>query len=342
MPPTVTVYGAYGHTGRFIVAELVRRGWTPILSGRNTSRLHEVAADYPGATVRPAAVDDPEALDRAVAGSVAVINAAGPFGDTVSPLVEAALRARIHYLDVSAEVEVVAKTVATYQDQAADAGIVIAPAVAFYGGLGDLLATAALADLAVADEIHLAFALDSWIPTEGTRAAGRASRGRRNGKRLVYTDGELTLRDDEAPITDWTFPAPFGKQTVVGDFTTADSVTIPRHVKTAALHTYMTTAPLADLASTDDLAAQPADELGRSAQQFLIEVVIRSGSTERRAVVAGRDIYAVSAPIVVEALAHITSGTYAGLLTAGQIGAPGEVLRALLPVHLDRLEINES
>ncbi|MFG1794906.1 saccharopine dehydrogenase NADP-binding domain-containing protein [Nocardia sp. NPDC049149] len=340
MPSTVTVFGAYGHTGRFVVAELVRRGWTPILSGRNESQLHDLAAGYPGLAVRPATVDDPDALDRALAGSVAVINAAGPFGDTVPALVEAALRAGIHYVDVAAEVEVVAKTVATYQDRAAAAGIVLAPAVAFYGGLGDLLASAAVGDLPAVDEIHLAFALDSWIPTPGTRKAGVASRGRRNGKRLVYTGGELVLRDDAAPTAEWTFPAPFGKQTVVGDFTTADSVTIPSHLKTGALHSYMTPDALRDLASTDETPPQPADEFGRSAQQFLVEVVVRAGDTERRAVAAGRDIYAVTAPIVVEVLSHITSGTQAGLHTAGRIADPAEVLRALLPVHLDLLEID--
>ncbi len=119
---TVTVFGAYGHTGRFIVAELVRRGWTPVLSGRDEAKLRDLAAGYPGLAVRPATADDPDALDRALAGSSAVINAAGPFGDTVGPVVEAAIRAGIHYLDVSAEVEVVAKTVDTYQDRATAAG----------------------------------------------------------------------------------------------------------------------------------------------------------------------------------------------------------------------------
>jgi len=33
--PTVAVYGATGHTGRFVIAELLRRGITPIAIGRN-------------------------------------------------------------------------------------------------------------------------------------------------------------------------------------------------------------------------------------------------------------------------------------------------------------------
>src|ERR1700722_16996621 len=91
---TIAVYGAYGHTGRFIVAELLKRGWTPILSGRDPVQLHAFAAKYPSLDARPASIDDPASLDRALAGSVAVINGAGPFLDTAAPLIEAALRAR--------------------------------------------------------------------------------------------------------------------------------------------------------------------------------------------------------------------------------------------------------
>ena len=31
----IAVFGAYGHTGKFVVAELVKRGWSPVLIGRN-------------------------------------------------------------------------------------------------------------------------------------------------------------------------------------------------------------------------------------------------------------------------------------------------------------------
>jgi hypothetical protein len=97
----------------------------------------------------------------------------------------------------------------------------------------------------------------------------------------------LELRTDDAPILNWRFPAPIGTQTVIGEFTTADSVTIPRHIKTPAIRTYMTLAPLEDL-DDPDLSPPPAtDESGRSAQTFLVEVVVRSGHAERRAVARG-------------------------------------------------------
>ena len=39
---TVAVFGAAGHTGRFVVSELRRRGLTPILSGRDAAKLNAV------------------------------------------------------------------------------------------------------------------------------------------------------------------------------------------------------------------------------------------------------------------------------------------------------------
>jgi len=56
---TVTVFGAYGHTGRFVVSKLRRRGWTPILSGRDEAKLSVVAGLHGGLDIRPASVEDP-------------------------------------------------------------------------------------------------------------------------------------------------------------------------------------------------------------------------------------------------------------------------------------------
>ena len=84
---TVAVFGAYGHTGRFVVAELYKRGWEPILSGRNAAKLNAVAGEHPQSETRLASVDDPTSLDHAIAGASAVINCAGPFVDTAIPII---------------------------------------------------------------------------------------------------------------------------------------------------------------------------------------------------------------------------------------------------------------
>lgn len=333
---TVTVFGAYGHTGRFVVSELRNRGWTPILSGRDPDKLNAIGAAHLGLDIRRASVDAPASLDRALGGAAAVINCAGPFARTSAPVIKAALRAHIPYLDVAAEIEVAAATFEKYGDRARDAGILIVPSMAFYGGLGDLLATAAMGDWRAADEICIAYALNSWKPTLGTRATTQVSQQRRGGRRIVFSNHRMEFRTDDAPIVDWTFPAPIGTQTVEGEFTTPDSVTIPRHLRTREIHTYMTVAPLKDLSDPDLSPPAAIDESGRSSQTFLVEVVARSGSAERRAMASGRDIYAITAPLVVEATERVVSGLAetTGVAAAGEVFDARDFLMSLCPAHL--------
>ncbi|MGQ4384816.1 saccharopine dehydrogenase family protein [Streptomyces sp. SAS_270] len=329
--PVVAVFGAYGHTARFVTAELVKRGWTPVLSGRDAGKLAAAAAAHPGVESRVASVDDPASLDRALAGAALVINCAGPFGETAPALVEAALRAGIHYLDVTGETLVASSTFDTYQDDARvkEAGIVVAPVMAFYGALGDLLATVAIGDWPAADEISVAVALDSWHPTRGTLLAGE----RRAGRRVVHSDHQLRVvaGDVPQPRGTWTFPASFGTQDVVGEFSTTDVITISRHLDPERISTFLNTTPLKDLSGPETRAPQAVDADGRSAQVFLVEVVVRRGDEERRVAVHGRDIYAFTAPIVVEAAERILDGRgrATGVVTAGQIFDAEDFLRSL-------------
>jgi hypothetical protein len=308
MKQRIAVPGARGHTGSFVIAELQRRGITPIPCDRATD------------------------LDLALRSADAVINCAGPFAATASRTIEAAIGAGIPYLDVTAEVEVVADTFASY----AEAGIPIVPAAAFYGGLGDLLATAAIGDWPAADHLTIAYALSSWHPTPGTRATGRVSAERRNGRRIAYTGNRLQFREGDAPRTEWTFPAPIGTRPVIGEVTMADSATIPTHLDTPEIATYMSSSALDDLQAADLPGPVAVDERGRSAQTFLVEVVARSGGAERRRVASGRDIYAVTAPLVVEAALRVLAGTgaTAGVASVGARFDAEDFLSSLSPEHL--------
>ncbi|MFD0277486.1 saccharopine dehydrogenase family protein [Kitasatospora sp. NPDC127111] len=350
---TVTVFGAYGHTGRFVVAQLVERGFVPVLSGRDAAKLKALAGGRPGAAdsgaadsgttasgaagsgleVRPATVDDPASLDRALAGAAAVINCAGPFASTAAPLIEAALRAGIPYLDVAAELEANLDTFARFTERARAAGAVIVPAMAFFGGLGDLLTTAAMGDWTTADEAHIAYALNSWHPTAGTRASSAVSRARRGTRRLRYADGRLEHREDAPPTLEWAFPEPVGPRAVVGEFTMADVVTVPTHLAIPDVTTYMTVEAAREVVAPDTPTPAATDERGRSAQTFLVDVVVRSGGSERRAVATGRDIYAVTAPLVVEALDRVLTGRTraVGVAAAGELFDAAGFLRALAP-----------
>ncbi len=328
----VAVFGAYGHTGRFVVAHLRERGYVPVLSGRDIGKLQTLAASGPGLDARPASVGDPASLDRALAGTAAVINCAGPFAATAAPVIEAALRAGIPYVDVAAEIEANVDTFAYFADRARAAEAVVVPAMAFYGGLGDLLATAAMGDWTAADEAHIAYALSSWHPTAGTRATSKVSRQRRpNGRHVRYADGRLEYRHDDPPTVRWPFPEPTGPRAVIAEFTMADVITIPSHLSIPEVRTYMTVEAAREVLAPDTPAPVAVDEHGRSAQTFLVDVVVRSGGAERRAVASGQDIYAVSAPLAVEAVHRILTGQTrtVGVASAGAIFDAPDFLRAL-------------
>ena len=68
----VVVFGATGYIGRFVVKELVERGYQVIAFARKNSGVggkqsrEQVIADFPGATVRFGDVTDPASIAKEV------------------------------------------------------------------------------------------------------------------------------------------------------------------------------------------------------------------------------------------------------------------------------------
>jgi uncharacterized protein YbjT (DUF2867 family) len=330
----VAVLGAYGHTGRFVVAELLRRGWVPILAGRDREKLAALGAEHPMLDRRIASIDDPASLDRAVDGAAVVLNCAGPFLDTATPVIEAALRARIHYLDVAAEQQAVLDTCARHGEAANGAGVIVLPGMAFFGGLADLLATAALGAAVASDaiDIDIGIALDHWHPTAGTRLTGE----RNHYRRLVVAGGRLTPLADPAPTREWTFATPFGTQPMLA-VPLSETITISRHLRVRELHSYLNLAPLQDLRDPDTPPPRPVDAKGRSSQRFAMEVVVCCDGLTRRGSASGQDIYAISAPLIVEAMERILDGRCRthGVTTAGAAFDARDFLAALARLPYD-------
>lgn len=315
----IAVFGAYGHTGRFLAARLRERGWRPRLCGRDPARLAPMAAQWPDAQACVARVDDPASLDAALADCAAVLNCAGPFADTAAALIEAALRARIAYLDTAAEQQPVLAAFARYDAAARAAGIVAIPAMAFYGGLGDLLATAAMGDWVEADAVEIAVALDAWHPTAGTRLTGQ----RNTAKRLIVADGELIEAPAAAEPREWTFPAPFGAQ-AMATVPMSEIALLSRHLRTRSASAYLDLGSLRDVRDPATPAPAPSEASGRSAQVFAIEAQVRRGDRLRRLGASGRDIYAVTAPLLVEAMERVLDGRCRG----SGVRAPGDAFDA--------------
>ena len=109
-PIDVLLYGAGGFTGRLTVAELARHappGLRWALAGRHRGKL-EAARDAAEGPSRPAEILEadscrPETVDAAVSRSRVVLTTAGPFAAYGDPVVNACVRHRAHYVDITGD-----------------------------------------------------------------------------------------------------------------------------------------------------------------------------------------------------------------------------------------------
>lgn len=330
-PRPVLVYGAGGHTARFVIRSLLHHGHTVLLAGRDAAKIKAAFPAMPASQVRVLDLGDPALLVRTVAETSMVVNCAGPFADTAQPLLQAAVQARAHYLDIAAEQAVARTILEEWNDRVTAAGVCAVPAVGFYGGLGDLLATAAMGDWTDADAIDLYFGLDSWHPTQGTRRTAQ----RNAGRHWVYSDGQLRAPPATSLRTSWRFAASSGEQSMLG-LSVADAVTIPHHLRVRDVSAWITEAAITDLRNADTPPPKAVDDSGRSAQRFRVEVRARRAGVERRAAASGQDIYATTGPMVAQAVTRILAldGRHKGCFAAGQLFNAQEFLRSLAPPDL--------
>lgn len=333
----VAVYGATGHTGRFVVDELLRRGLRPIAVARSVEAL--AAAKFPEGEVirRCATVDDAQSLDSAFEGAAAVINCAGAFLDTADAVAASAVRLGIHYLDVTAEQPSAEATLDTFDGPAREAGVAVIPAMGFYGGFADLLATIATNGWDNVDSIDVMIGLDSWHPTRGTRLTGERNAARRK----VVEEGVLVPVQLPPSEREWRFAQPVGQQLAL-EVPFSEIILISRHLKPQTLRTYLSANALRDVRDASTPAPE-LDESGRSAQRFVVEVVARSNGRTRHVVAKGRDIYAFSAPLICEVVERLLAPGFdrAGAYAPGEILDAVDVLEALQPDYITFEIFNE-
>ncbi|MBF0871564.1 hypothetical protein HKD32_12010 [Gluconobacter japonicus] len=92
------IYGATGYTARLATGYAKAAELDPLLAGRDAAAL----AGLNGET-RAFTLDDQGAMDAALSGVTVLLNCAGPFLRTAEPLMRAAIRNGVHYLDIAAE-----------------------------------------------------------------------------------------------------------------------------------------------------------------------------------------------------------------------------------------------
>jgi short subunit dehydrogenase-like uncharacterized protein len=190
------VYGANGYTGELIAREAVRRGLAPVLAGRNADAIGRLSAEL-GCESRIGGLDDPASLRQLLEGTGAVIHCAGPFSVTAEPMMRACLAARVHYLDITGEIDVF-EAAQALDAQAREAGSIVCPGVGFDVVPTDCVA-AALKD-ALPDATYLALGFDSRSGvsrgTARTTIEGVARGGRiRSSGQLVTVAHGFRTRD---------------------------------------------------------------------------------------------------------------------------------------------------
>lgn len=158
------IYGATGYTGRLIAAEAVRRGHRPVLLGRSEATLRPLALEH-NLTFAVAT-----SLGEALADLDAVVNAAGPFDQTMPPLIEACLGTHTSYLDISNELATV-QFVLDQDARFAAAGISAVPAVGFGTVASETAAGRAVAAVRSAETVEVALLADNSGGGVGTAAS---------------------------------------------------------------------------------------------------------------------------------------------------------------------------
>ncbi|MBX7167926.1 MAG: saccharopine dehydrogenase NADP-binding domain-containing protein [Pirellulales bacterium] len=152
--PAWMIYGANGYTGRLTAREAAQRGQRPVLAGRSLAAIEPLAKEL-NCPFRVFPLDDPGQIAAQLAGVHTVVHCAGPFSATAAPMMQACLRAKANYLDITGEIDVI-EAGAQLDQQALAAGITIMPAVGFDVVPSDCLA--AILKRALPDATHLQLA----------------------------------------------------------------------------------------------------------------------------------------------------------------------------------------
>lgn len=196
MSDPVLIYGANGYTGELVARYAHAQGLKPILAGRNEEAVRRVASRF-GFESRIASLDDPAALDAALQGIRVVLHCAGPFSRTSRPMVDACIRSRVHYLDITGEISVF-ESLARRDEEAKAAGVMVLPGVGFDVVPSDCLAAHLKRRLPTATHLALGIgafgSLSRGTATTSLERAGDGGAIRKDG-RIVQVPAGHRARD---------------------------------------------------------------------------------------------------------------------------------------------------
>ncbi|MEY7851465.1 trans-acting enoyl reductase family protein [Natrarchaeobius sp. A-rgal3] len=258
---SLLIYGSYGYTGTLITREAVSRGMSPVVAGRDGTKVTRQANEL-GLEGRVLDLETSDLVSHLEAFD-AVLNCAGPFVDTVDPLVSACLEAETDYLDVTGEFPVFERLRQRDQDARA-AGVTLLPGVGFDVVPTDCLAAFLHEQLPSADRLALGVRADA-SPSRGTaltvlELAGERGVVRRNGRLVQVPPAFRTREIDFGDGPEHAATIPLG-----------DVVTAPWHTGIESVEVY------AAMPSGASMAMRATDPFRRVLEVGPVRAALRHG-----------------------------------------------------------------
>ncbi|MEH6571185.1 MAG: saccharopine dehydrogenase NADP-binding domain-containing protein [Halioglobus sp.] len=167
----VLIYGAYGFTGAGIARLAAEYGITPVLAGRNESKLRPLAESLDYDYVVLSLENNHDNLVKVLRHFEIVLHIAGPYTFTGKPMIDAVVEAGTHYVDLTGENHVIQAEL-DRDEEFKRANIMVMPAVGF-----DVVPTDCL-NVYVAEKVNKPTHLKVILNGDYTSVAGAAaSRG---------------------------------------------------------------------------------------------------------------------------------------------------------------------
>ncbi len=334
----VAVYGATGYTGKLITKRLLNDGHEVCAVARDETRLQKLASDFPKITTKVAPVHNHLLLRRALEGNDTVVNAAGPYVSFGSAIVEAAIDAKINYVDICGEQDFLKSTFEQYDELAKEAGIAVVNGLAFEVAIADWGASVIMEQKTPDTELSVIYRLRGSKPTQGTLLSIMEALSRDG---WIWKEG---LWDPVAPGA-MLRKTSQGKTAV--SFPGGEVISIPRHIDLKSLQTYLWISNFSALNKglgyvgrvLPFFAQTPAFSSARSLvfkkrrmptekERQQIEFSIEFEAGDDKQLIAGQDIYGTSADIVATAL-RLQQSTQTGVIAPSQFVDAKLALNAL-------------
>lgn len=159
------IYGAYGFTGAWLAKTATDCGLQPIIAGRNALKTKRLALRL-NLDFRVFDIDDDRSVENNLKDIDLLYNLAGPYCKSAPTLVEACLRTKTHYMDLTGDLEIY-DFLYSLDDVARESNILIMPGVGFNIIATECVAAHTVKKLPSCDSLDIVMATQAK-PSKGT------------------------------------------------------------------------------------------------------------------------------------------------------------------------------